>query len=126
MIPADFRNATWDKIQERIEGLRLTVYEAWQKYGPGTTREVAARAQIDLLTFRPRSTELFQLGLLRLVEREHNHEHQGIYEAVPMAEARAAHERALFAPRAEQFLMPLDAENQPSTIHHQKFQMPTT
>lgn len=106
MKPEDFRNATWDQIQERIEGLRLAVYTAWQQHGPGTTREVAARSQIDILTFRPRSTELYQLGLLRLVEREHNHDHQGIYDAVPMEEARAAHEHARMGQQPEQLLMP--------------------
>jgi hypothetical protein len=44
--------------------MRKACYEAWVVYGPGTTREVAAKAGIDLLTFRPRSTELLQVGLL--------------------------------------------------------------
>ena len=109
MKPSDFRNATWETIQEQIEGQRHAVYAAWQQYGPGTTRAVAAAAQIDLLTFRPRSTELFQLGLLRLVETKHDgHLHEGRYAAVPIEDARAAHESAL-ARQPEQFLMKMSA-----------------
>ena len=109
--PIDYRNATWDQIQGRLEGLRLETYAAWQKFGPGTTRGVAAVASLDLLTFRPRSTELFQMGLLRLVENRKgesgkldDRNHEGIYIAVPLEEARAQR-LAELAPRAEQFLM---------------------
>lgn len=111
MTPLDYRNATWDQIQERLEGLRLTAYQAWEQFGPGTTRDVAARAGIDILTFRPRSTELFQLGLLRLVDTVHEGQHyEGLYAAVPVDVARAAHESALDAVHgraAEQFLLSL-------------------
>lgn len=105
MNPADYRNATWDEIQQRIEGLRLAVYRAWLQFGPGTTREIAAAACMDILTFRPRSTELFQMGLLRLVDREHDHAHQGTYAAVPLEEARVAR-LAQTATTPEQMLMP--------------------
>lgn len=85
MDPIDFRNETWESIQGRIIGLRLAVLDSWRRLGPGTTREVAARAGIDILSFRPRTTELFQLGFLVLVESAHGHE--GIYQALSASEA---------------------------------------
>ena len=68
MNPVDYRNDTWKSIQDRLSGLRALVYDAWHRHGPGTTREVAARSGIDILTFRPRTTELYQLGLVELAE----------------------------------------------------------
>lgn len=68
MKPIDFRNETFEAIQSRLVDLRRTVWEAWMQHGPGTTREVAKKSGIDILTFRPRTTELFQLGLVVLVD----------------------------------------------------------
>ena len=78
MKPIDFRNETFDQIRERLNEDRQQVHNAWLAQGPGTTRDVAAKAQIDLLSFRPRSTELYQLGLLELVDKDG---HQGVYRA---------------------------------------------
>lgn len=84
MKPIDFRNAKFDELKTHLAAMRERVWRAWLAHGPGTTRAVAARAQIDLLTFRPRSTELFQLGVLALVEGTEGHE--GIYQARTMEE----------------------------------------
>ena len=78
MKPIDFRNETFDQIRERLNADRELVHGAWLAHGPGTTREVAAKAGIDILSFRPRSTELFQLGLLELADKDG---HQGVYRA---------------------------------------------
>jgi hypothetical protein len=81
MTPIDFRNETWGTVQARIVGLRLEVWLAWQRFGPGTTREVAARRGLDILMFRPRTTELFQLGFVELdpVQPKRG---EGVYRAV--------------------------------------------
>ena len=68
MKPVDFRNENFAALKSRLTGLRAVVLAAWQAHGPGTTRAVAKCSGIDLLTFRPRSTELFQLGAICLVE----------------------------------------------------------
>jgi hypothetical protein len=70
MDPFDFSTANFKELQDRLQGQRLAVLSAWRQHGPGTTREVAQKAGIDILSFRPRSTELHQLGLLELVEGE--------------------------------------------------------
>jgi hypothetical protein len=85
MKPIDFRLATFADMQERLQGQRAAVLAAWVKHGPGTTAEVAARAGISILSFRPRSTELFQLGFIRLAEQQPA-KGEGVYVAREYAE----------------------------------------
>lgn len=102
MKPIDFRNLTFEDLQGALSGMRRRVYEAWITHGPGTTAEVALRAQISLLTFRPRTTDLYQIGLVELVA-DQKPGHEGRYQAVSLAEWRR---RAVAPVVAEQTLMP--------------------
>lgn len=104
MTPIDFRNHTWHSLHSQLSGLRRGVWLAWINHGPGTTREVAHRAGIDILAFRPRSTELFQLGLLFLASQHPAKE--GIYQARSMAEWQAwfADQQRQFAQSAQPLL----------------------
>jgi hypothetical protein len=95
MKPIDYRNETWESIQERLSGLRQSVYQAWQAYGPGTTREVAAKAGIDILTFRPRTTELFQMGFVEVVE-DADSVGEAVYQSVWVMTARDRFQAAKF------------------------------
>lgn len=101
MRPVDIRNEQWADIQRWLEGDRMNVHEALRSGGPATTRELAERMGFDLLSVRPRVTELFQLGLVRLARRDGR---EGVYEAVSVEEARCRHER-LQRGEAEQLLM---------------------
>ncbi len=87
MKPIDFRNANFEALRAGLDDSRRRVYQAWLEHGPGTTRAIAQRAGIDLLTFRPRTTDLFQIGLVRLTS-EHLAQpaREGDYEAVPQAD----------------------------------------
>lgn len=67
MKPTDFRNATFSGLLADLPRLRAEVWQAWLRHGPCTTRELAARMGMDLLTVRPRSTELFQQGLIAVL-----------------------------------------------------------
>lgn len=67
MKPVDFRDETFERLRSGMEGARRAVYHAWVVHGPGTTRECAGRCGIDLLTLRPRTTELVEIGLVRCV-----------------------------------------------------------
>ena len=78
MKPIDLRNETFDSLKARLEADRLAAHRAWLAHGPGTTREISAKAGLELLTFRPRSTELYQIGVLELLERQG---HEGVYRA---------------------------------------------
>jgi hypothetical protein len=86
MEPIDYRNETWESLQTRLTGIRMAVWEAWKRYGPGTTREVSASSSIDILTLRPRTTELYQMGFVELVEdpiaERQAPPHEGVYRAV--------------------------------------------
>jgi predicted transcriptional regulator len=86
MIAIDYRNITWDHLQATVQGKRLEVLSAWKQHGPCTTRELAAKADMDLLAVRPRTTELLQLGLLKEVEGE-GQGHEGVYRALSDDEA---------------------------------------
>ena len=82
MKATDFRDAMFEALRGGLNDLCAAVYEAWVRHGPGTTREVAARCGMDILTFRPRTTDLLQSGLVRLrVGQERSKE--GVYEATP-------------------------------------------
>lgn len=94
MNPIDLRNATWEDLQDRVTGLRRMVLDAYRVLGATTTRRLATLAAMDILTVRPRTTELVQLGLLRLKSQSGL---EGVYEALSDAEAKA-----LFAERQAQ------------------------
>ena len=74
MKPLDFRNETFASLRERLTGLRSRVWTAWIAWeithgvAGATTREVAAASGIDILSLRPRTTELYQIGALRLAD----------------------------------------------------------
>lgn len=88
--PIDFRNETFEGLLARgLVSERLAVYKAFETYGPGTTRAIAQKSGIDLLNLRPRATELYQLGFLRLVEQELGSVGGGVYRAYTHEEARA-------------------------------------
>lgn len=102
MKPEDFRNATFEDLQGILQGQRERVYLAWVKFGPGTTAEVAIKDEMSLLSFRPRTTELIDLGLVEL-EPGQKIGHEGKYRAVSMDEWRRRREAAPVKP--EQMLM---------------------
>jgi hypothetical protein len=88
MVPIDYRNATFSDLKSRLSGLRIQVYQAFLDYGPGTTKQIADRSGLSLLTLRPRTTELLDLGFVELIGGEG---HEGIYRARSMAEVEAFH-----------------------------------
>lgn len=106
--PSEARALTFTEIQGRLTNLRGLVYEGLLTHGPATTRELAFALQIDLLTVRPRVTELFQLGLA-MMERVEGHE--GLYTAVPLPdlEARLTREASEAAQTPHQTTLPLAA-----------------
>jgi len=91
MKPADIRNTTFRELQSRLVHLRLSVWEALAHHGPCTTRELAHECGMDLLTVRPRVTELVQLGFAECLS-ESEHDREGIYRALTVAEAEALFE----------------------------------
>jgi len=77
MNPIDDRTATFDLIKDSLAGKRRIVYDALRTLGPQTTRGLAALARMELLTVRPRVTELIDLGLVELVEQGAGSAEQG-------------------------------------------------
>lgn len=105
MKPVDIRNENWEGLRERVAGLRLIVWQALRQHGPCTTRALAAAAGIDILTVRPRVTELVQLGFADLLEERGG---EGVYAAVREETARQRFEgRKGLATRQTQLALPL-------------------
>lgn len=102
MKPTDFRDMTFEGLQKWLSRDRERVYLAWLQHGPGTTREVAVASAIGILTFRPRTTQLYQAGLIELMG-DQRAGHQGVYRAVPLEVWRRRREAA--PKRAEQMVM---------------------
>lgn len=74
MKSIDFRNATFEHLRAQLVKKREAVWLDWIAYevrhgaAGATTRAVSDWAKRDILAFRPRCTELYQLGVLALVE----------------------------------------------------------
>lgn len=80
MKPVDFRQETFESLKDRLRGQRMMALAAWQNHGPGTTRQVAERARLSILTFRPRTTELIQMGAVCLADQQESSA-EGSYRA---------------------------------------------
>lgn len=94
MKPIDSRNLTWEGLQGQLTEKLVLVYRALQTHGPATVRELAERAEIDILTIAPRMFDLRELGLCEKVEDVRvGRVHCGRYRAVLMDEWRANAER---------------------------------
>jgi hypothetical protein len=82
MQPIDYRNATFETIKCYLAGQRMQVYEGYRVHGPCTTRELSQRIQMSILSLRPRTTELVELGFLTCVGPAPD-PHEGIYMILP-------------------------------------------
>jgi DNA-binding transcriptional ArsR family regulator len=107
MRPIDYRNATWEELQSRVSGLRLSALAALQKHGPSTTRDLSEKSGMPILTLRPRISELVDLGLVELASDRRGVE--GVYRALSFEEAQQLfarrHARAIGKPVQEELAL---------------------
>lgn len=89
------RDLTWADVRSRVHGQREAVYKGWLMHGPCTTRELAQRLGMEILSVRPRTTELCELGLVQAVDLRG---HEGVYAAIDFETARQSFERTHAAP----------------------------
>jgi sugar-specific transcriptional regulator TrmB len=87
MKAIDYRNRTWESVQILLSGFRAQVYEAYVRFGPGTTREISRKSEISILTLRPRTTELMQLGFIEILCGTDDGR-EAVYIAVPVSTAQ--------------------------------------
>jgi predicted transcriptional regulator len=95
MTATDLRNESFSSLRDKLGDLRREVLCDLAVHGPCTTRQLANASRRDILTVRPRVTELLALGLVTLTGRDG---HEGIYNVASQAEwetfrARATEER---------------------------------
>jgi predicted transcriptional regulator len=99
MKSTDYRDMTFQDLQAHLVDDRMRVYTALVVWGPCTTRQLAKFMAADILSVRPRVTELCQMGVA--VEAEVSAEkrradgaaREGYYEAIPLARVEEERKR---------------------------------
>jgi predicted transcriptional regulator len=92
MKPTDIRDQSFDTLRATLDDRRSLVLRQLAVHGPCTTRELATNAALDILSVRPRVTELLQLGLVILDGRERG---EGIYRVATQGEWEAWHDEQM-------------------------------
>jgi hypothetical protein len=69
----------YDQLSGSLDGFRKIVHAWLMSHGPATTRQIAHGTGLDILTVRPRVTELMQAGLADLHGKVHR---EGMYRGV--------------------------------------------
>ena len=85
------------------EGCRI-VLKALRRYGPCTTRALAWSSGIDILTIRPRITDLMHVGMVRTAGHDGR---EGIYAAYACASAPEPEPPPPASPRPETLTFPV-------------------
>ena len=67
MLPTDISCQNFAEMRSHLGECRERIYRAWLRFGPCTTKELSGLSGENLLTLRPRTTELLQVGALELV-----------------------------------------------------------
>ncbi len=89
------RAENWARARQNLTRIEEAVFAALRAAGPCTTRELARRAGLSLLSVRPRVCDMAAAGLVECVGIEHR---EGVYRALSDEEIA----RALAAPVAAQ------------------------
>ena len=84
----DFRNTAFNEIKAMLSGKRAEVYRGLCLHGPCTTEELARKMALNILSVRPRVTELCQLGLAGLANAQSWRSKHGTYLGIPIEAAR--------------------------------------
>lgn len=92
MNPTQIRNESFVTLRDSLNAMRREVLVALAQHGPCTTRQLAERSGRDILTVRPRVTELCELGLVLMDGRAG---HEGIYRIASQAEWEVWRERLM-------------------------------
>lgn len=94
LSPAQIRNATFRELLDQLHGQRQVVLDLWRQHTTGehplTTAELADKTGFSLLTLRPRTTELYQLGFVQCVGSVPRQ--GGLYRALSTAEVMRRHQ----------------------------------
>lgn len=80
MTPAELRNHNFATLRDSLAERRRDVYRAFCDHGPATTFELSEKSGIGILTVRPRTCELAEMGLLcKAGERVENGKRVTVY-----------------------------------------------
>ena len=93
MKTTDVRNLTWQEIRGTLGGMRELIHAWLLTHGPATTKTIAGELNLNLLSVRPRVSELCAWGFAECVGTVDRWD--GLYRAVTVYEAQARHEESL-------------------------------
>lgn len=94
MTPTELRDQTFETIQASLVERRRAAFDVWLQHGPGTNIHVADKAGWPVRSLQPRTSELYEVGLIALAGRQGRH---GIYRVRTVAEWEAWKEEQLAA-----------------------------
>lgn len=91
MKTTDPRDLTWQDIRGNLAGTREVIHAWLLANGPATTEKISQCTGIGLLTVRPRVSELCAWGFAEITGKLR---HEGIYQAITVADAQRLHEES--------------------------------
>lgn len=91
MKNTDPRDMTWAEIRDSLAGTRELIHAWLLAHGPATTMTIADALRMNLLSVRPRVSELCAWGFAECTGRA---KHEGFYQAIPITAAQARHEES--------------------------------
>ena len=77
MTPTELKNETFESLRGQMTDRRRLAYDVWLRFGPGTNEEVAAKAQWPIRSLQPRTSELYEIGLIAMIGRR---DRNGVYQ----------------------------------------------
>ena len=86
MNPTELRNHNFQTIRDTLNDRCVRVLCQLAVHGPCTTRQLAERAHMDILSVRPRVTDLCHMGLAQMTGSESG---EGVYRATTETEWEA-------------------------------------
>jgi predicted transcriptional regulator len=92
MTTTDIRNESFTTLRDKLNDLRRDVLCDLATHGPCTTRQLATLSRRDILTVRPRVTELLHCGLVVLHDRDGG---EGVYRVALQSEWEAWRDQQL-------------------------------
>lgn len=101
-ITSQSRREAWHSIRGRTGHLHSVILNDLRTNGPATTKQIAERTRVPLLTTRPRCTELGDLGLIEAIDRTAD---GSVFQAVSEYEAMTNWETARSREEQSAFLL---------------------
>ena len=92
-MSADLRSVHWSAIRDRLTKNRAVVYDRARIHSPFVPTELATAMGWSITSLRPRTTDLYNAGLLETTGVRRDNQWELKYAPLALAEARARAEQ---------------------------------